>query len=186
MTVAGIAANAGTLPCVLFVDADAQRHVKWLQPCPFEIVVQVLYALFMADGGILIRGTGPGLGWILTAVAVYLVQMLGLRVIGFEFLIADGPGGGNSAVMSNFTEIFFAQAKESSTVELRVTADEIVGVRMQVLPFTVAPGLFGVVFPFEINGACTPVVLLRSEEHTSELQSLAYLVCRLLLEKKNK
>src|SRR2546423_15282039 len=27
--------------------------------------------------------------------------------------------------------------------------------------------------------------LERSEEHTSELQSLAYLVCRLLLEKKN-
>src|SRR3989441_9523577 len=27
-------------------------------------------------------------------------------------------------------------------------------------------------------------VILRSEEHTSELQSLAYLVCRLLLEKK--
>src|SRR2546425_2214103 len=26
---------------------------------------------------------------------------------------------------------------------------------------------------------------VRSEEHTSELQSLAYLVCRLLLEKKN-
>src|SRR5687767_15776708 len=30
------------------------------------------------------------------------------------------------------------------------------------------------------SGACT-----RSEEHTSELQSLAYLVCRLLLEKTN-
>src|SRR2546425_8788612 len=29
------------------------------------------------------------------------------------------------------------------------------------------------------------VLALRSEEHTSELQSLAYLVCRLLLEKKN-
>src|SRR2546425_8806668 len=28
------------------------------------------------------------------------------------------------------------------------------------------------------------VLLARSEEHTSELQSLAYLVCRLLLEKK--
>src|SRR2546425_3796650 len=28
------------------------------------------------------------------------------------------------------------------------------------------------------------VILVRSEEHTSELQSLAYLVCRLLLEKK--
>src|SRR5205823_10726580 len=31
---------------------------------------------------------------------------------------------------------------------------------------------------------CTPVPPSRSEEHTSELQSLAYLVCRLLLEKK--
>src|SRR2546425_12084893 len=31
-----------------------------------------------------------------------------------------------------------------------------------------------------------PPVLGRSEEHTSELQSLAYLVCRLLLEKKKK
>src|SRR5687767_15307202 len=30
------------------------------------------------------------------------------------------------------------------------------------------------------------VVVGRSEEHTSELQSLAYLVCRLLLEKKKK
>src|SRR2546425_6192540 len=29
-------------------------------------------------------------------------------------------------------------------------------------------------------------VVARSEEHTSELQSLAYLVCRLLLEKKKK
>src|SRR2546425_1807586 len=28
--------------------------------------------------------------------------------------------------------------------------------------------------------------MLRSEEHTSELQSLAYLVCRLLLEKKKR
>src|SRR3989441_8930547 len=29
-------------------------------------------------------------------------------------------------------------------------------------------------------------IVMRSEEHTSELQSLAYLVCRLLLEKKKK
>src|SRR5205823_14760228 len=30
------------------------------------------------------------------------------------------------------------------------------------------------------------ILTVRSEEHTSELQSLAYLVCRLLLEKKKK
>src|SRR2546425_4170787 len=34
--------------------------------------------------------------------------------------------------------------------------------------------------------ACIFPAGLRSEEHTSELQSLAYLVCRLLLEKKKK
>src|SRR2546425_5075967 len=35
-------------------------------------------------------------------------------------------------------------------------------------------------------GCLTPSHRPRSEEHTSELQSLAYLVCRLLLEKKKK
>src|SRR2546425_6199774 len=36
------------------------------------------------------------------------------------------------------------------------------------------------------DGAYPSARFWRSEEHTSELQSLAYLVCRLLLEKKKK
>src|SRR2546425_4163139 len=38
----------------------------------------------------------------------------------------------------------------------------------------------------EENAEVRPQEQPRSEEHTSELQSLAYLVCRLLLEKKKK
>src|SRR2546425_3933360 len=38
----------------------------------------------------------------------------------------------------------------------------------------------------EVEHAVLVDFALRSEEHTSELQSLAYLVCRLLLEKKKK
>src|SRR5687767_15765028 len=38
----------------------------------------------------------------------------------------------------------------------------------------------------QLKGIKTLEVNVRSEEHTSELQSLAYLVCRLLLEKKKK
>src|SRR6478609_11195209 len=38
--------------------------------------------------------------------------------------------------------------------------------------------------PRRTRMACSPPPGSRSEEHTSELQSLAYLVCRLLLEKK--
>src|SRR2546425_9529416 len=36
------------------------------------------------------------------------------------------------------------------------------------------------------DGGIEVEIVERSEEHTSELQSLAYLVCRLLLEKKKK
>src|SRR2546425_7558059 len=36
------------------------------------------------------------------------------------------------------------------------------------------------------SGNSVASIVVRSEEHTSELQSLAYLVCRLLLEKKKK
>src|SRR5437764_4498996 len=37
-----------------------------------------------------------------------------------------------------------------------------------------------------LNACAVSSPLMRSEEHTSELQSPMYLVCRLLLEKKNK
>src|SRR3989441_5633932 len=45
-------------------------------------------------------------------------------------------------------------------------------------------GRRGVRFLVEDAEPHEPQVVVRSEEHTSELQSLAYLVCRLLLEKK--
>src|SRR5688572_32514553 len=38
----------------------------------------------------------------------------------------------------------------------------------------------------QVGGGQDPYLLLRSEEHTSELQSQSNLVCRLLLEKKKK
>src|SRR5438093_13067070 len=46
--------------------------------------------------------------------------------------------------------------------------------------------LNGQVLAFTIGAAVATVILFRSEEHTSELQSLTNLVCRLLLEKKKK
>src|SRR2546425_7691568 len=53
-------------------------------------------------------------------------------------------------------------------------------------PFTTPFRVSIVAFcPMVTSFACVSAIL-RSEEHTSELQSLAYLVCRLLLEKKKK
>src|SRR2546425_9790456 len=51
---------------------------------------------------------------------------------------------------------------------------------LRILPDCVAPGLVA----DSSTDALHPFLRRRSEEHTSELQSLAYLVCRLLLEKK--
>src|SRR2546425_8247741 len=57
------------------------------------------------------------------------------------------------------------------------------------LPETLVPHALGGGDPatarhVEACSTCRAVAGSRSEEHTSELQSLAYLVCRLLLEKK--
>src|SRR5437762_9472554 len=46
-------------------------------------------------------------------------------------------------------------------------------------------GFWNVESPSEWGGAGLNLLGQRSEEHTSELQSPMYLVCRLLLEKKN-
>src|SRR2546425_9625507 len=63
------------------------------------------------------------------------------------------------------------------------------------ISFRVEPGEFVGIVGSTGSGKSTLLYLLagviphylgRSEEHTSELQSLAYLVCRLLLEKKKK
>src|SRR5256884_4390153 len=44
----------------------------------------------------------------------------------------------------------------------------------------------GVIIPTTPTGSLTRLIVERSEEHTSELQSRLHLVCRLLLEKKNR
>src|SRR3989441_6001894 len=60
---------------------------------------------------------------------------------------------------------------------------------LPVVPFGVNTGQLDIPLCLNLNPSTQALVLRgvdRSEEHTSELQSLAYLVCRLLLEKKKK
>src|SRR2546422_5434785 len=56
--------------------------------------------------------------------------------------------------------------------------------RSPFLPTTLATPLFGRLWG-GFSGTNHTLTWLRSEEHTSELQSRLHLVCRLLLEKKN-
>src|SRR5438045_6986751 len=56
------------------------------------------------------------------------------------------------------------------------------GATVEVAP----PGSFAIVSTATGVPEANPTLCRRSEEHTSELQSLRHLVCRLLLEKKKK
>src|SRR5437899_8187066 len=71
---------------------------------------------------------------------------------------------------------FLAQMAEGRMQEIRLTyAGEIVRRSTATLTLALVRGLLGTILSEHVT---------RSEEHTSELQSLRHLVCRLLLEKK--
>src|SRR5205823_13858923 len=79
-------------------------------------------------------------------------------------------------ILPNFTFFFF---NDTATTEIYTLS---LHDALPILPLETGGGIFKAIpllgpGPFQRN---------RSEEHTSELQSLAYLVCRLLLEKKKK
>ena len=89
--VAGVAADAAALVRILLVEHDADRHVEGLQSRPREVVGQLLNAWLMAHRRPGIRGTGFWFGRIFSAVPMDLIQILGLRIVRLQFVIADRP-----------------------------------------------------------------------------------------------
>src|SRR2546425_7426727 len=69
----------------------------------------------------------------------------------------------------------------------QIICDQAIGGAIQQFRFSAGPAIRQLREVTEMKGGhVMSVDVMRSEEHTSELQSLAYLVCRLLLEKKKK
>src|SRR3989441_9567668 len=85
---------------------------------------------------------------------------------------------------------FFFFFNDTATTEIyTLSLHDALPISLRREPITVADVLNSrpVVYPFNLLNICLVTDAGgRSEEHTSELQSLAYLVCRLLLEKKKK
>src|SRR5205823_6678814 len=97
------------------------------------------------------------------------------RLCVFFFLIIRRPPRSTlfpyTTLFRSVNSLWMAAASTVAAVALALVAGALVGRRR--------PGQFR--GPIE---ALLALPWARSEEHTSELQSLAYLVCRLLLEKK--
>src|SRR3712207_8659219 len=85
-----------------------------------------------------------------------------------------------------YTTLFRSRASEGYIALVNRTPDFAVrfrNVRVTPRSATSVPNSVGELLAVRDDRA--PIRVLRSEEHTSELQSRQYLVCRLLLEKKN-
>ena len=91
MAVAGGAADAAAAAAVLFVQHDAHGHVERPVPERHQAVVQGLDARFMAHRRVPVGSARPGLGGVLAAVAVHVIELLGAGVVGLEVGVGDGP-----------------------------------------------------------------------------------------------
>jgi hypothetical protein len=63
-------------------------------------------------------------------------------------------------MMFNFPEILFAKSKQGGTVEFRIAAHVVVGMRMKRIAILVLPHLFCLILAFDIHSSRGPVVFL--------------------------
>ena len=99
--------------------------------------------------------------------------------LGAEARQAGWPLELNAALIGSCTNSSYEDMERAAAIARQATA---LGLRATV-PFYITPGSETIDRTIRRDGQMA--ALERSEEHTSELQSQAYLVCPLLLEKKN-
>src|SRR5205823_14105562 len=108
---------------------------------------------------------------------LYLAHLPILQCL-LPHLPADVFGIGRAVCLTDkFLVFFFSDAATTEIYTLSLH---------DALPISTGWPLSAVALGGVASAPTAAIRALRSEEHTSELQSLAYLVCRLLLEKKKK
>src|SRR6266705_910293 len=120
----------------------------------------MLNALLVTYRRILVGSAGIRLSRILTAIAMHVIEMFGLRIVRLQFIVANWPGRRGPAVVPNLTKVFLAQTEQRGAVEFRVASDVIICVWMECFAVLVVPGFFRVVLAVKIYGAGAPVIFL--------------------------
>src|SRR3954453_16691119 len=105
--------------------------------------MELLDPRLMGDGGIWKWPGARRFGGVLAGLAVDEVEPLGLRVVGLEVGVGDGPGGRHAAVVLHLLEVALAEAQQRPAVDLGVAADEVLGVRAERHAVLVVPALAG-------------------------------------------
>src|SRR5262245_40963151 len=87
VAVAGTAANAGTLPPILFVKHHTEGRVKWLQAETREIIAQLLDTRLVTDCRIRKCTAAVRLGGIFANFAVHMINAFSLDVVRLELTV---------------------------------------------------------------------------------------------------
>jgi hypothetical protein len=160
IAVAGVAPDAAARVRAPLVEHDPERRVERPEPLGCEIFRQRLQPRLVAHRGVRERAARPRLRRILAALPVHLVQGLCLRVVRLEVLVADGPRRRETAMMPALAEVLAAQPEERRAEELRVAADRVVRVWVEVLAVPVLPDVLRLVTTLQVHRLRAPVLLL--------------------------
>ena len=104
-----------------------------------QAVGNFLNARFVADRRKRIRSAGRRIGGIIAALAVDMVELLRLRVIRFEILVADRPVGRHAVGGAVSSEILLTQPEQRRAIHLGRAADEVMDTRLERLAVLVIP-----------------------------------------------
>src|SRR6516162_8002595 len=155
--VAGLAADALARARVLFIELDPKRYVEWFQPEASEIVAQLLHTRLVADRWMRIGTGSERVCGVDSALAMYVIQILGFQVIRLEVVIGNGPSRRYAAVVLYLSKVLLPQPEESRTVKLCVSTYVVVGVRMEWFAVFVSPDLLRLILPLDVDSAGIPV-----------------------------
>src|SRR5215467_4324909 len=96
---------------------------------------------------------------IFSTLAVHMVKALRFQVVGFKIVVRNRPGRRSASIVADLAKVFLAQTEQRGPIELSVTTDIVVCMRMQLRAVPVVPHLLGVVLTLGIDGATVPVLL---------------------------
>ena len=164
VAVAPGAADAGAARPVRLVQHDPARGVERVPAALGQPVGDLLDPRLMGDRGPRVGLAPRALGRILTAVAVHLVQVLGLRIPRLEVAVVQRPGRGDPVDVLDLAEVLGAQPVQGRAVQLGRPAHEVVDLRLERLAVAVVPGVGGDVLPVDEHRARIPVVHLPGQE----------------------
>ena len=138
------------------VEHDAARRVERVVPALLQLVGELLDARLVRHRRPRIRRRAVTLGGVLTAVAVDVVERLGLAVPGLEVVVAQGPRRRDPVDVLQLAEVLRPQPVQGGPVELRGAAHVVVDLRLEGLAVGVVPGVLRDVLALDEHRARGP------------------------------